>query len=226
MAVIGTHTLKNIKARLFDADPTTAGVDDDLSSYGFFDGKAYIKKFSGANGWTQTDDADRTIYSGAVSGREYGICKGTNFTGGSTFNANIIFAIPVHIPKITWNFITFENSTSGAGTNARIGIYKDNNGIPTDLLFDSGDVSTAASGRKDIALSFDNKWNTIWLALLSSSNRGFINNNTIINIFGNNKLGATNEEKIEAPFAYGALPATFPAFSYTAGNPPFLRMSI
>jgi hypothetical protein len=61
------------------------------------------------------------------------------------------------------------NGTS-AGTNIKLAIYADNNGVPGALISGSGDISTATGGLKSYVLSYTfNANTTYWLAIHTSS---------------------------------------------------------
>jgi hypothetical protein len=75
-------------------------------------------------------------------------------TTGPTVNT--LYAMPFIVTRTTkFDTISFELTTTGAGSNARVGIYADTgNCYPGALIFDSGNISTASgTGVKDSTIT-------------------------------------------------------------------------
>ena len=136
---------------------------------------------------------------------------------------------PVVIPT-TYDTIAFWLSALEAGTSARLGIYDDVNGVPTNLLVDAGTVATVATGWKAVAIAASlsiGEPSLIYLAILTdwtgtariAANDAYSQQwYRVGGADGKNILGCCS-----AAQAYGALPAVFPAPTWSA---PMLAMGL
>lgn len=100
------------------------------------------------------------------------VVGGTNMTT-VTATANRITAIPFIPAKTFTSSNLFINvSTAVAGTNARILIYSDVNGIPNTKLYESANLDCATTGIKTATTSFTfNAGTTYWICTHTSSNQ-------------------------------------------------------
>src|SRR3972149_8293306 len=88
-----------------------------------------------------------------ASGRFYGYPAQTDAT---TFTVvlNTLYATPFCAPTpVTYTSIVIEVTTLAAGASMRLGIYRDNGGVPGALGLDGGTVSVGTTGAKSISIS-------------------------------------------------------------------------
>lgn len=164
---------------------------------------------------------------GYVSGRYY--FPGPTSASTVVVAANTLYVAPmIVLKKQTFTKIGAEIVT-GAGTNARLGVYNWAGGLPSTLLVDGGAISSSSIGYHE---------NTGLVITLNPGVYGlaFLPDNTpTVRIAGtggwqwiaNLQMGASNsgvavELAINVPQAYGALPGTFPTASlaYQTSGPP------
>ena len=157
------------------------------------------------------------LHSGWASGRYYpaGVASVQIFT----MAANTLYAIPFAILRaVTFTKASF-NVTTGAGTNGRIGVYRAASGLPTSLVADSGNLSTATTGLKEatgltIALNPG-----LYFAACMSDNApaltGCQGQNMLWGmLFGLGESTApavTESGAMSVSQAFGAMPSNFPA---------------
>ena len=92
-------------------------------------------------------------------------------SAGSTSSmvANRINYVPFFVRKKTTFTRIGIQVTTLFGTNARLGIYNADNGIPTSLLLDCGTISTASTGEKEATISQSLNVGFYFLALICDS---------------------------------------------------------
>lgn len=68
---------------------------------------------------------------------------------------NTLYAVPFPLARTTkFDLVECEVTTLGAGSNVRLGIYRDNgNCYPGSLIFDSGNISSATTGAKSATIT-------------------------------------------------------------------------
>lgn len=80
--------------------------------------------------------------------------------------SNRIYYVPMLITSAKTFIKIGVNVASALGTNGRLGIYSNANGIPTTKLLDAGTVSIASTGEKEITISQDLAPGWYWLAFI------------------------------------------------------------
>jgi hypothetical protein len=158
---------------------------------------------------------------------------GTALVGTALVGARF-YAMPFICPKaITLDRIGVYVSTLSTG-NARLGIYSDNGNIyPGARLLDAGEISVISTGAKILTINQALAAGTLyWLVILCAATPAIncFPVAAVINVLGtSNALGATPNCGLYASQAYGALPATFPAFVSMIAAAPipaiFVRLS-
>ena len=157
------------------------------------------------------------LHAGWASGRYYaaGVASVQNFT----MVANTLYAIPFAILRVvTFTKASF-NVTTAAGTNGRIGVYKAANGLPTSLVADSGNLSTATTGVKEatgMAIALNPG---LYFAACMSDNAAVLTGCQGQNmlwgmLFGLGEVAApavTESGAMSVAQTFGAMPANFPA---------------
>ncbi len=101
--------------------------------------------YNTAAGYTTGGELAPAMMAGAASGT-YIITPGAyDFTAGaSPLVANIIYATPIFVPKRTTIDGIAATVTTGSAGAARLGLYFEENGIPTDLVIDAGTIDTTS----------------------------------------------------------------------------------
>lgn len=164
-----------------------------------------------------------TALPGIVTGRYYSTAVDSTVTTTST-TSNTLYAIPMQYPAGTlWNRIGVEVTTQQTG-NARLGIYANNNGLPSTLLLDAGTVSTSPTGLKEITISYTttNEWFWLVCVLSATTTLRTINAADGSPIFGRTLPSEAATRRVQATFTYGVLPANFPTAVSSTANPPLL----
>lgn len=172
--------------------------------------------------------------NGYATNRYYG-SEGLNAPlAGLALVADTLYAIPFRVKeRTTFTRIGIE-ITAFAGTNAKLGIYNAASGIPTTLVVDGGNVSTGSNalveatisqtlmpGLYFLAVVADNT-PTVWAALaqnpIMQSDVGYLTADA-------QASGGTFG--IRGSHAFAALPANFPAVSYSdVNNFPWLWLRV
>lgn len=204
-------------------------------------GKRNLVEYSGV-GSSMILEANITTTAGAgniirrVDNKNGGYKVG-RFYGGEFINlasnsplviaANVLYAIPFKVNDLliatkigTWI------SVVGAGV-IRFGIYKWLDGVPGDLVLDCGTIPNNVTGAQDLSI---NGGNGVSLpegmyALAMVTNSAFTafsstSNASTLGMLGTTVPGSASDNQITAPFAFAALPLTFPAANFTANNLP------
>lgn len=156
------------------------------------------------------------FHPGFVSGSFYA-CPGS---GGTLSNqpvaANTLYFVPFFCPyAVTFTSIACYVNTLAAGTSCELGIYANNNGNPSSLLYDAGTVSSATTGVKALSGSFALNPGWCWLAIASDGTPSI--GNSPVNPISSMLMGFTTQNisttgvnwarKQSWTFSAGALPA-------------------
>jgi hypothetical protein len=154
------------------------------------------------------------ILTTPVSGRTYT----NNLTAGSTsspgvFATNRLGVTPFQSNStFTATSFSFNVTTLGSSTNARILIFSDTNGKPSRKLLESTDISCATTGAKTYTAQFAFTKGTIYWIGVHSSNSATISGPAIAQtlpisspIFG---LGNPSMGLLTTSITYGSVPST------------------
>lgn len=77
---------------------------------------------------------------------------------------------PIYIPSsVTIDRLSFYVTTS-AGSNAAVGIYADNNGVPSTRLYSPGSIATATTGLKELTVNITLTAGVYWVGLYVMNN--------------------------------------------------------
>lgn len=154
--------------------------------------------------------------------------QGLGWSGGGgattlTVTANRLYAkVFVCLSSETFTKIGIE-VTTGAGTNARLGIYSSSNGRPGSLLLDAGTVSTATTGEKEVTISQALPAGTYFLGAVFDNTpivRAVASTGPVMSAL----IGATDPDNTTAlagfyvAHAFGALPSTFGSVTNVTGG--------
>ncbi len=155
-----------------------------------------------------------------VAGQIYGALGVSGNVSVSTAVINKIYATP---------FLVLEDETfdriaiycnNGAAGNARLGIYANTDGYPSNLILDAGAVDTTDSGSKAISINQALSPGLYWLVALFSGTPGISAHSSSINLLGLSAAGyayLTTQE-------YGELPATHPTPAPSTALLPFINL--
>jgi len=155
---------------------------------------------------------------GYVPGRYYH-CPYHLANGAAGAPAQRLHAVPIQITRpvtVTKLGIFVSVVCSVANSNARLGIYSNNNGVPGSLIVDGGEVDVSVgTGAKEVTISTSLAPAWYWLAV----NFEDVTSLTILthatSSFVNGDFGVTAPDAgvscVRVVSAYGALPAAFPA---------------
>jgi hypothetical protein len=176
-------------------------------------GQALIANGAGGSSWSNPKTYDNTGY---VTNRYYFGLSASPGSGASHL-ANQLYGRVFTVGKqATFTRIGIE-VTTGHASNARLGIYNFDGGIPTSLVLDAGTVSAASTGAKEITISqalspglyvvaavFESASSeTRTVAATAGTHAHFLG-------FGSFNA-ATDGSAFYGAHTYGALPSTFPA---------------
>lgn len=150
------------------------------------------------------------VILGPLNNQWYTNVRVSGNSGTTAFAAGRIDLVPYMSPvDLTIKTISV-NTTTGATGNLRMGIYEaDSLGRPSNLLWESGDISSAGNGNKSTALAFTfTACKMYWLCVHTSAAPVFRSNTIQSSIqFGLPSEGATNRFCIlRSSQTYGALP--------------------
>jgi hypothetical protein len=103
-----------------------------------------------------------------------GTYRRTPYGGNANFpmSPNVTYYTPIFISSsTTYDRIACRTGTFSTANTVRLGIYNDNNGVPSTLLLDAGTVSATAANT-DYLITINQTLNTgfYWLAFNSISN--------------------------------------------------------
>lgn len=157
-------------------------------------------------------------HPGFAINRYYTAPNGTTI-GPVALAANTAYCCPFFVSEeTTFHEIGIRVTTLIGGSNVRLGIYRAWAGVPKELIFDAGVVSTATTGAKTIAISQKLEPGLYYLVALSSANPTI---NWILDATVSTSGMTTDnggETTIVTAMTYGALPASFGTPSYTNGG--------
>ncbi len=194
--------------------------------------ESLIIECDGSNWQVISEPTPNTYYyrrGGATADRRYfaGVGPAASPPATSTTGpaANILFALPFIVPRRQrFDLIEVEVMTAGAGSNIRLGIYRDDgNMYPGALLFDSGNLSAASTGTKSATITSSVQIFQPGLYWLTYENSATVPQIRMLNtgaanpwhaVLGFNSAGDTNSQGLGWTVAHtvGALPNP-----YTAG---------
>jgi hypothetical protein len=146
-----------------------------------------------------------------------------NATSTLVVSADTHYAIPFYVPvTTTFTKIGLSVGTAVASTECRMGIYTNSSGEPGTRLVDSGVVSTASTGAKEVTISstLPPGWYHLTVlcngapTLTASSIPNKMNYLGSGSVAGNLTVGYTKTE------TYGALPSTFGVVTNFSLSPP------
>ncbi len=152
-----------------------------------------------------------------ISGRKYsglGITyEGTTITP-TTGN---LYASPVYFGDTkTYTKISAGIDTGFSGT-FRVGIYDIVNGLPTNLIADSGDISSGGSGNQEVTgltIPITPGWYAMCITVSQTGGiywRQGGSGTALANSFFGYDADWSSKNRWKGTFTYGALPATFPS---------------
>lgn len=156
-----------------------------------------------------------------TTGRIVPITVGGTNTTTVTATANRLTAIPL-IPAKTFTCSNlFINVNTGvAGTNARILIYSDLNGIPNTKLYESANLDCATIGIKTATTSFTfNAGTTYWICTHTSSNQ-VLTSYAAAGLLGFFSSGTTMSISYIYSIVFGSAPTTLTGQSPAITSPP------
>ena len=147
----------------------------------------------------------------------------------------LIVAVPgVFGEEKTWNRIGMNIGTGNAGAVARLGLYADNNGVPSggSLIVDAGEIDASGTGEleKEISQSLAANVRHWRAALISGSVAtawGIAYDTSAAWGLASFLLGASGDAtsfffSYSAAQSYGALPSTFPAATPNFDGAPYI----
>ncbi len=167
----------------------------------------------------------------------YGMAEMVSSLTTVGISINTLYAQPYLVggKTRTADIIAINVTTTGAGNNARLGIYLDNGNIyPGTLLLDAGSVDISVAGVKTINISQVLPKNTIIFCVMvmdgTATIRTFGSTTTFHPLGKGSTLGTGYNMAHTHAQSYGELPNPFPTASPTkdTNNIPavFLRMSL
>lgn len=153
--------------------------------------------------------------------------------GTTAMVANVFAAIPIFIPRTSaFDRIGLEVTTAGAGgSTARVGIYRDSNGAPGQIVAgsDAGALATDAVAvvESSISVSLTPGW--YWLANLFSATptcRAFITSTPPkrVGYTVNTNPTTINSLAVSGAFPFGAMPTNAPATDLSSTGAHFCRV--
>lgn len=145
----------------------------------------------------------------------------------SSFTTTVASANRLHLmPFIPNQTLTIQNlsinvSTLFATGLAKILIYSDVSGVPTNKLYESSDLDCSTTGIKTATTSFTfNAGTTYWLGMISNNSTNVFTHYNQANVlsFTIGAFSAVTYAFLSTTFA--SIPSTLPSLSYTSGNIP------
>lgn len=180
-----------------------------------------------ANGQLEWNN-QTSFHPGIITGRYYGPPDLIDNWTTQAVLANRLYASLIYIPRRTnINRIGLEVTTLASGSQARLGIYDLDNDSrePGSLIVDGGIVDTGTTGIKEVIIDVDLNPGWYYMAAAFSGTptiRAVIvtaeNFRSLMGVTAPN----TNNQNLNVPFTFGALPITFPTAVYTNVNKPWL----
>lgn len=163
---------------------------------------------------------------GIIDGNYYGPSTDTNLIEDSV-PADHINAIPVNYLGVRFNRIGICVTNAVANAEVRLGVYRNNNGLPTELLLDAGVVPADTIGNKEIIIDFETPTDWCFLATWSNIEFGALSVASQVSVFGNTSNNVTSITRhIHDDLTYvsnTALPTYFPNTATNSSSyPPFV----
>jgi len=161
-------------------------------------------------------------HGGYVTGRYY-FPPGHKTPYSQALAANTLYAVPFPISRrTTFTKIGVRVTTAEVAKNARLGIYKMANGVPSTLVLDAGTVSVAATGAVEITISQVLEAGVYALAIVTDATAAAINFSVVdvgmlswvVGAAADDTADGSAEGLMYGAHTYGALPGNFPAVSY------------
>jgi hypothetical protein len=168
-------------------------------------------------------------------GRYYRAVNADEFASAvttDTFDGQIVATPFIASQRKTWTKIGMSCTTDAAGIHARVGIYSSDpsTGLPDALIIDAGELDFSSTGDKEITISQELDGNTLyWLACVMEASAvaecrsiDFVPNNLFF--YGaDDAAGSSLTSEVVATQAYGSLPSSFGAASFTSsGSAPLI----
>ena len=181
--------------------------------------------YNTAAGYTTGGELAPAMMCGTPSGG-FMITPGAyDFTaGGSPIVANIIYATPIFVPKRTTIDGIAACVTTGSAGAARLGLYFEENGIPTDLVIDAGTIDTTSISDNLVATISDTTIEAGWYFATwvsnSTPNVRVATSLMIPSLMGQTNMTGGSRGILYGAHTYGALPATFPSVTAVSTNAP------
>lgn len=157
-----------------------------------------------------------SFHPGFVAGRYYFPVTISSSLTARSVTAQRLYAQPFYVPaNTTFAKMGFNITTNQAGHYVELGIYADNNGLPSAREYDLGQVSTATTGEKSISASIalTAGWHWLVFAADSGSNIAITGRNTSSEV-STMLRGGSSATALEA--AGGV----YAAWTYSTGNLP------
>lgn len=176
-------------------------------------------------------DLESPLYGVGGTGRWYNFATDNPGTSTVTLAINTLYFYPVIIRKsLTFDGIGVNVGTAGTGASPRLGIYgRDSNGLPSNLIIDSGTVDASTTGAKPLTMSNTTlKAGVYWLAILTNvacGITGYSGNPNFYPFFGSTTINTNVGVGFSKSQTYGALPNSLSSpFTVVTANPIiFLR---
>lgn len=185
----------------------------------------------GPLGYTLTAAQELTPagHPGYVSGRFYIGCRSSNPTITTiTLLANTMYGVPFTVAsRQAFTKIGVHVTTGIAATSVHLGIYNAKGGIATTLVLDAGTVATATSSADaEITITQTLEAGDYYLTLLGNSAAVIVSGYTDFSMsWKNGMTTSTGGESLEfGSQAFGSLPGTFPAVSYSGATSSVVPM--
>ncbi|NJO62540.1 MAG: hypothetical protein HC836_31230 [Richelia sp. RM2_1_2] len=144
----------------------------------------------------------------------------------TNISANVLYTIPVVLQaNHTMNRIGIAVNNAKSNQFIRLGLYKNNNGIPGELLIDSGIVPTNTAANKELVINYATTGTYIWATCVASSTISVVSfqDLDIGGMLG--RTTVTKGEKIScltADYTFGPLPEVFPTTTHFTGESPYI----
>lgn len=154
---------------------------------------------------------------------------GTQVTATTTLLGNTLIYFPIIIPRtLRIKAVAIEQTTSATGEFFRFGIYNDFNGLPSQLIFDSGIVSADVANLK--SFNFNTTLRGIYWGCANATNnistRGIsTTGNAQLGIFvGDNAPSGTSRTNLRKSSSFSSFSANadVDSLSRSGGTTPLL----
>lgn len=168
------------------------------------------------------------------TGRLYDTSISMGATTTVAMVAHTLYASPVYVPNtVTASGIGVEVTSGSAGTNARLGIYRDSTstpGTPGALLLDAGTISGTSATYASIVISQSLTPGWYWLAIVSNvaiTVRALTTANSMHALGFSSGTDTTTHTGVSVARGYAALPDPFTAgFALSTVNFPRVMIQV